>query len=123
MEDYGFDVARADLLEKAGKSVDAAKLHLAEGRTIKAINLLLQDHSDERALPRAISYLLEGLWKCLPFSIKPNVCREESGSMLDPLLAVSETMLQLTSLSEHERTQVRCHFRWTNHRAYVSGSF
>lgn len=110
MEDYGFDFARADLLEKAGKLVDAAELHLAEGRTIKAINLLLKDDKDERALPRAASYVLEGLWKCLSFGIKPNVSRDMPDSTLDPLLSLAEEVMQSASLPDHERTQVRLHF-------------
>ena len=109
MEEYGFDMARAELLEKAGKVVDAAELHLLEGRTIKAINLLLQDRVDERALPRAIKYLLDALWECLPFGAKPSAVRDSPDSILDSLLQVADAVIQAANPSKHEETQVR-HF-------------
>ena len=112
MEDYGFDVARADLLETAGKLVEAAELHLAEGRTIRAIELLLQDPADPRALPRAIKYILEGLWKCLPFGVKPSASRELPNCMLDPLLRLVDEVMDSPSLSEHDRTEVSLDISW-----------
>lgn len=122
MEDYGFDFARADLLEKAGKLVDAAELHLAEGRTLVAINLLLQDRDDERALPRAVDALLDGLWKCLSFGIKPNVPRSMPDSMLDSLLHLAEDIVKSTNLSEHKQTQVWFNFSNPHYSHYINAT-
>ena len=112
MEDYGFDVARADLLEKAGKLVEAAELHIMEGRTIRAIELLLQDPDDARAIPRAIGYIRDGLWKCLSFGVKPSVCREAPDSILDHLIRLAEEVMQSSSLPQKVRVQVGFKLLW-----------
>ena len=71
MEDYGFDIARATLLESSGRLSEAAELHLAEGRSVKAIQLFMQDwdaNHEVQSRQRAEACVLHGLWQHLTFA-------------------------------------------------------
>ena len=99
MEDYGFDVARTTLLEQLGRLSEAAELHLAEGRVVRAIELFLRDNVDRSARRRAEECLLDGFWRLLSFglTVKPDV--DLSGSLLDDLLQLSNKMVGRSVLS------------------------
>ncbi|THG96062.1 hypothetical protein EW026_g5704 [Hermanssonia centrifuga] len=92
MDDYGFDTARATLLEGIGRIAEAAELHLAEGRTIIAIRLFIQDSQNAASKQRAEECLLEGLWKHLSFSLVPRPGLDISDSPLGELLTLSNQM-------------------------------
>ena len=70
MEDYDLDVSRAAVLAGLGRLQEAATIHLAEGRMLEAIRLLLEDGKDQGAIRRGHECLLEGLWKQLSFGVK-----------------------------------------------------
>lgn len=70
MEDYDLDVSRAAVLAGLGRLQEAATIHLAEGRMLEAIRLLLEDGKDQGAIRRGHECLLEGLWKHLSFGVK-----------------------------------------------------
>lgn len=88
MEDYGFDVARASLLENSGRLPEAAELHLLEGRSLKAIQLFMRDWEErhiEQSRLRAEECVLHGLWQQLSFNVVPPESYENSdlGALLE----------------------------------------
>lgn len=70
LEDRYLDVARATLLESLGRTAEAAEIHLAEGRTLKAISLFLQDKENAY---RGKECILQGLWENLSFGVTPEI--------------------------------------------------
>ncbi|KAF8624782.1 hypothetical protein AX15_005672 [Amanita polypyramis BW_CC] len=60
------DSARAAILLSLGRSVEAVDCLAADGRFTDAIKLLLGAH-DPDSTRRACSYILQGLWKAMPF--------------------------------------------------------
>jgi hypothetical protein len=102
-EDYDLDIARATLLEKAGRTLEAAELHLAEGRTLEGIELLLNDTTNEAALLRGQECVLHGLWHCLSFGVDPEILR--SNETLKGLLLHGEELLR-SSLKSNVRAEV-----------------
>lgn len=70
LEDFDLDVSRALLLQKMGKFEDAADIHLAEGRTLDAITLLLMDKNNEHSIRRGYHCILQGLWEKVSFGVK-----------------------------------------------------
>lgn len=97
MEDYGFDVARATLLENSGRLAEAAELHLLEGRPVKAIQLFIRDwtvHKGSPSLRRAESSVLHGLWQHLSFAVAPPEGFEKSE--LGELLKLAEEIREKT---------------------------
>ncbi|CAL1697343.1 unnamed protein product [Somion occarium] len=106
MEDYGFDIVRADLLEQVGRVVEAAELHRAEGRDIKAITLLLQNRNDPRASSLATEWILQGLWKCLPFDVTMNMLRDTSKPIIASLLDLANQVMETENLSAHIEMQI-----------------
>ncbi|THH32624.1 hypothetical protein EUX98_g1581 [Antrodiella citrinella] len=109
MEDYEFDVARADLLERGGRFAEAAELHFAEGRTVQSIGLLLKDNHEE-SLMRAQSCLLDGLWSSLPFGVSMRFHQDQGNSgteaFLKDLLPVCEQLNQISGITEHTSDQI-----------------
>lgn len=105
MEDYGFEIARASLLESSGRLSEAAELHLLEGRPIKAIQLFLQDQSDEAAYQRAQDCILSGLWQHMSFSVTP---KDYEKSTLGLLLKFAKDIVTNPRglLSDHVRDQL-----------------
>jgi hypothetical protein len=87
MEDYGFDVARATLLESSGRLSEAAELHLVEGRPVKAIQLFMRDWDMNHKLhsrQRAEACVLHGLWQHLTFAsvVQDGYEKTELGDLL-----------------------------------------
>lgn len=84
MEDYGFDVARAALLESSGRFAEAAELHLEEGHPLQAIRLFMRDWEDITSHQRAEECVLYGLWQHLSFSViaKDGYERSDLGQLL-----------------------------------------
>ncbi|KJA29102.1 hypothetical protein HYPSUDRAFT_32443 [Hypholoma sublateritium FD-334 SS-4] len=70
LEDFDLDVSRASLLENLGKFGDAADIHLAEGRTLDAIRLLLMDKDNEHSIRRGYHCILQGLWEKVSYGVK-----------------------------------------------------
>ena len=70
LEDFDLDDSRALLLENLGKFGDAADIHLAEGRTLEAIRLLLMDKDNEHSIRRGYHCILQGLWEKVSYGVK-----------------------------------------------------
>jgi hypothetical protein len=97
MEDYDLDVARATVLEKIGRYLDAAELHLMEGRTLEAIRVLIADTGNQNSMRKANECLLEGLWKNLSFAVPPSHQQNSVSSQLFKLAAGLNQDLLTTS--------------------------
>lgn len=69
LEDMDLDVAQATLLESMGRHLEAAEIHLTEGRTLEAINILLKAKNNVDTMQLAKAYILQGLWKELSFRV------------------------------------------------------
>ncbi|KAJ3739795.1 hypothetical protein DFH05DRAFT_1546449 [Lentinula detonsa] len=73
LEVRDMDIAQAALLVAHGRVRDAAEVHLAQGRTLEAIDLLIQrrdaDTNHDVSACRATEYILDGLWQKLTFSV------------------------------------------------------
>lgn len=106
MEDCGFDADRATLLENAGRLAEAAEYHIAEGRSIQGIKLLLRDASAQ-SKGRAENCLLHGLWQHLSFGLVARPEAELSTSTLGDLLAISTKMMDQQMLSPKGHDEVR----------------
>ncbi|KAL7285962.1 hypothetical protein ACG7TL_001077 [Trametes sanguinea] len=95
MDDYGLDMARASLLERLGRYEDAADFHLSEGNVFDAIRLLKLDRSNRRLVSKAMHYLLDELWRRLPFGT----------SVTNSLLNADATVARLLQLADSFRDQ------------------
>ena len=113
MEDYEFDVARADLLEQSSRFSEAAEIRFQEGDVVKAISLLLQDGTTE-SRSRALVCLLEGLWKHLPFGVTMRFLQDRGDSVkfVDSLLELGKQFLKAPEVPEHTKDTVRSELRF-----------
>ncbi|KAH8101589.1 hypothetical protein BXZ70DRAFT_104267, partial [Cristinia sonorae] len=110
MEEYEFDVARADLLERNGRFAEAAELHFSDGHVVRAISLLLKD-DNETSRKRAEACLLDGLWRSLPFGVNMRLRQEhkdaKSDVLLQDLIVLSDQFLQTAGVSSHTSDQLQ----------------
>lgn len=104
MDDYGFDIARASVLEQSGRKSEAAEIHLAEGRPVKAIELFMEDWEDDVSRRRAEECLLDALWQQLSFAMDSKATLEDSS--LRELLTVAAKMNTLAKLSANTIDEV-----------------
>lgn len=64
------DDCHATVLSELGRYQEAANIHMAEGRTMEAIDTLLDDNENEESKRRANDCILQGLWESTSFSRK-----------------------------------------------------
>ena len=111
MGDYGFDVARATLLESSGRFAEAAELHLEEGRPLQSIRLFVQDWDDHHSRQRAEECVLHGLWGHLSFGVtaKDGYEKSDLGRLLQSARDIKEKAG--SNMSRHTSDQVclGCH--------------
>ncbi|KAF9230368.1 hypothetical protein BU15DRAFT_69253, partial [Melanogaster broomeanus] len=69
LDTYDLDVALVELLESHEKFVEAAELHLGEGRPLDAIKSFLKDKGNDAAVSRAGGILLDNLWRHCSFGV------------------------------------------------------
>ena len=60
----------AAALAQLGRHQEAAEIHMAEGRTLEAIKVLLDDEENNESKRRASDCILQGLWESTSFSRK-----------------------------------------------------
>ncbi|KAJ3908266.1 hypothetical protein F5879DRAFT_367138 [Lentinula edodes] len=106
LEDRDMDIARAVLLVAHGRTREAAELHLAEGRTLEAIDFFLRDtDSDhEDSARRATQCILDGLWHKLTFSVSPEQVVEDTDFFKLSALMKKINQSSLTPNSRDELT-------------------
>jgi hypothetical protein len=112
-EDYDFDLARAVLLERLGRYSDAAELHLAEGRTLEGIQLLLRDPTQRTSVLWGQECILHGLWQRVSFGM--DLASVQSDQNFHQLLKLSEQILS-SSLEGIDRNEVSHFLNMTSAR-------
>lgn len=101
LEERDLDDVRALLLESAGRIQEAAELHLAEGRVLKAILLFLKDKDNQDSMQSANKWIVHALWQIISFGFR----REDLQS--DPLVssllsAADQLRLDMVKASDYE---------------------
>jgi len=92
LEDRNLDLAHVDLLLLHERSIEAAELHLREGRILQAVDILLKDTEDrEGSMQRAHDCILEGLWFLLSLGVSISTVNSEE---VDALLSRAELLDQ-----------------------------
>jgi hypothetical protein len=109
LEDYDLDVSRAAVLKELGRYKEAGDIHLAEGRTLEAIQLFLIDDNDQYAVRRGHICILQGLWKHLSFSVKA----QDGGAEAIQLLELA-SKVKLTSTDTGVNDEVSQYLRSTS---------
>ena len=102
LQDYDLDEARAKLLEKLDKVLEAADIHAKSGNTLKAVEMLTtpDTHSVDH-MRRAIEYLLTGLRQDLTLGVLPT-----TNLTSVKLLRLAER-LDKSAMTEQEVNEVR----------------
>ncbi|KAH6917671.1 hypothetical protein BKA70DRAFT_1139349 [Coprinopsis sp. MPI-PUGE-AT-0042] len=93
------DECHAEVLIELGRYQDAADVHLAEGRTLEAIQTLLRDEVSEVSAKRANGCILQGLWQNVSFAM---IIRKESEGALRMLDLAAKMNADLLSPSERD---------------------
>lgn len=112
MEDRDLDIARATLLESLGRTLDAAELHLSEGRPLQAIDLFLRDQGDQSSMVKAHTCIVQGLWQQISFGIPQKDCKTDD--VASHLLQLA-TRLNASLLTQADHDQVRFSTRSVPH--------
>ena len=99
MDDYGLDVARAQFLEEVGRHAEAADVHISEGNTLEAIRVLSLDTGNKASLTRALTCLLDGLWRNLSCGVPVNEETLKPSGTVGKLLRLANS-LTLTDASD-----------------------
>lgn len=86
--------------------MEAAKLHLGEGRILQAVDIFLSDKENrEASMQRAHDCILEGLWALLPFGVSMSTVNSE---VVDALLSRSELLDQgLLNKNDHDEASLQ----------------
>jgi hypothetical protein len=105
LEDRNLDLAHVDLLLLHGRNMEAAQLHLGEGRILQAVDIFLRDKDNrEVSMQKAHDCILEGLWALLPFGVSRSTVNSEE---VDALLSRSELLDQgLLSKNDHDEASL-----------------
>ncbi|TFK51882.1 hypothetical protein OE88DRAFT_1699141 [Heliocybe sulcata] len=72
MEEFGFDDARADVLESMKRFAEAGEVHLMEGRISDGMRALLKDQSSVLSVQRAKECLVDCFWRAFAFGRDPS---------------------------------------------------
>ena len=86
--------------------MEAAQLHLGEGRILQAVDIFLSDKENrEASMQRAHDCILEGLWALLPFGVLMSTVNSE---VVDALLSRSESLDQgLLRKNDHDEASLQ----------------
>lgn len=99
MDDFGFSVARVELLERYGRLCEAAEIHLAEGRILDSIRMLIRDktNADSRSLLEQI--LLKSIWQHISFGVPLRDDDDTTRPQLQHLLPLAKEAASYKALS------------------------
>lgn len=106
MDDYGFNVARVELLERYGRLREAAEIHIAEGRTIEAIQLLLRDKAAAESQFLLERILLKSIRQYFVFGMPLRIEEDATRSQLQHLLRLAEEAVKYGALSSRAVDEV-----------------
>lgn len=90
MDDFGFSVARVELLERYGRLCEAAEIHLAEGRTLDAIRMLIRDKANTESRSLLEQTLLKSIWQHISFGVPLRDDDDATRPQLQHLLPLAE---------------------------------
>ncbi len=94
------DLAQLHLLLLHNRRIEAAELHLSEGRTLQAIDLFLGDDADRlTSMSKAKDSILRSLWKLSPFGVVP-VNQAKIRQLLDRSNRVPQSVMNDNDLDE-----------------------
>ena len=93
------------MLTDLGRHLEAADIHISEGRTKEAIEALLQVE-DQEAHGRAVEYALDGLWRTTSFGQKIGADNVDALGFLKLASASDPTAL---TPSQKDEVSVECH--------------
>ncbi|KAH6876648.1 hypothetical protein BKA70DRAFT_1576722 [Coprinopsis sp. MPI-PUGE-AT-0042] len=102
-ENVLFDECYAAVLIEVGRYRDAADVHLAEGRTLEAVQTLLLDEGSEDSAKRANACILQGLWQKVSFNME---IRKESDGALKMLDLVAKMNANFLTPSEQDEVSM-----------------
>ncbi|PFH50711.1 hypothetical protein AMATHDRAFT_85569, partial [Amanita thiersii Skay4041] len=104
-DDMGLDDARVAILLSTGKNDDAAEFFQSNGRTLDAVNLLMVQTQDKSSMRKAMSYILRGLWKELPFGHSLTDDNPAVAQLMDLGSQINFNCLSLKDIAEFQMFQ------------------
>ena len=118
------DDCHAAVLAELGRHQEAAEIHMAEGRTMEAIDALLDDKKNEQSKRRANECILRGLWENTSFSRRI----EDTDAAALKLLSLAESKMDkgTTLLTPTQKDEVSSEFPHFLHQLlipfYIAGN-
>ena len=107
LEREGFDAARVDVLETHGRYIEAAEVHVRNGKSMEAIQCCLRNQEDESTFRHAVNIILDALWKKCSFAVSAYKALKNgttAAHVLELALNLSQDRLDVS-----EKNQVRWH--------------
>lgn len=98
LEDRNLDLAQINLLLLHNRRIEAAELHISEGRALEAIDLFLEDNQ-LNSMSKAKDSILQSLWKLSPFGVVP-VEQVEIRQLLDRSNKISPSIMNDNDFDE-----------------------
>lgn len=101
-EEYELDIGAVYLLEGMGRFLEAAELHVTEGRTFDAIDLLLRHTQNASCKDKAVGYLLRYLWSHVSYGVTSTQIEkfEELNSFLQRVSSLESSFLSVERSQE-----------------------
>ncbi|KAJ7356587.1 hypothetical protein DFH08DRAFT_1075732 [Mycena albidolilacea] len=96
---------RATILESLGRLSDAAKIHVEDGQTSKAIALFLKDQNTERASDA----VLRGLWEQFSFGVLPDTKNAPVSDLLE-----TAAQIDVSAISQSKRDEISMFYAIAN---------
>ena len=88
------DQSRASLLESLKKNIEAAGVHLNEGRTVEAARVLLSDPDDVEAVSQGRDVVVQGLWEVMSFGNAEHISSPNVEYLIRQASAFPEALIQ-----------------------------
>ncbi|KAG6884795.1 hypothetical protein C0992_005764 [Termitomyces sp. T32_za158] len=107
LEDIDLGHVRAQVLLSLGRSVEAAALHLAEGRIQEAIPLFLQNDQDMYSMHQACLCILQGFWNNISYGVVPD--KNRVSQLIDWSSRLNLDLIDSKALNE-VREDISFHF-------------
>ncbi|TFK22063.1 hypothetical protein FA15DRAFT_623047 [Coprinopsis marcescibilis] len=94
------DECHAAVLVELGHYQQAAEIHLAEGRTSEAIQVLLEDASNPDSTRKANTCIVKGLWESVSFAVRIKKDNTKAHQMLELAARLNKDVLSTTEKDE-----------------------
>ncbi|KAH6917677.1 hypothetical protein BKA70DRAFT_1178699 [Coprinopsis sp. MPI-PUGE-AT-0042] len=77
------DESRAKFLESQGKPIEAADVHLDEGRLMEATRVLLANPRDSESTARGYAVVIQGLWQTISFGNMKHIHKSDAKKLVE----------------------------------------